>query len=367
VRILFVNHVSYISGAENSLMHLIAGLDQSQHQCWALCPPNGPLVGSLSQRGCTVITTEFSKSLPQFARIILRLNDLIKYHQIDLIHANSIDAIQYAALASRWRRIPLVGHVRNIVPFRRRGLWLVKQADRLIAVSKATQHSLVSQGVPAEKVEVIYNGIDPGRYPLPVIGESANRPQFNLPCGVPLVGSVGRLHPIKGFVDFLRAARQVIDIIPDVHFAIAGRDPEPGERYFGELTHLMHELNLAERVHFLGEIDQVSLFLQSLDVFVLPSLQEPFARAILEAMGCACSIVATAVGGTPEAIEDGRHGLLIPPASPDALASAIMRLLGDHEYAIMLGRAAHERVVTQFSITSNVERTQALYRELVQA
>jgi glycosyltransferase involved in cell wall biosynthesis len=367
LRILFINHASYVSGAENSLLHLINGLVRADYEPFAICPPDGQLPGMLRTAGVILTTLPMKKSPAAFLQTIKAITRDILRYKIDLVHANSIDAIQYSMIPARLTHTPLVGHVRNIASFRKRGVFFVKHANQLIAVSEATSRSLVEQGVPSERIRVIYNGVDTDRFAPKLMGKNESRMLFNLPADVPLVGSVGRLHPIKGYESLLQASCLIFSMMPETHFAIAGSEFDPGQKYRDDLLGFARQLGIAERVHFVGEVDQVETFLQSLDVFALPSLQEPFARAILEAMSCACPIVATAVGGTPEAIEDGRHGLLIPPACPDAMASAIMRLLGDHEYATLLGRAARERVVAQFSITSNVERTQALYRELIPA
>jgi glycosyltransferase involved in cell wall biosynthesis len=283
------------------------------------------------------------------------------------VHANSIDAIQYGALAARLMRTPLVGHIRNVVTFRRHGIWLVKQADRLIAVSEAVRRSLIDQGVSAARVEVIHNGIAVDQFQAASLDQETSRREFNVPTGVPLVGSVGRLHPIKGYDDFLQAARLVLNDIPATHFIIAGAELESNSSYRDELIELAHQLGIAERIHFAGEVNQVAILLHGLDAFVLSSRQEPFARAILEAMSCACPIVATAVDGTPEAVEDGRSALLVPPAQPASLAAAITRLLVDRELASRLGHAAQERVASLFTIAANVERTVSLYERLLEA
>ncbi len=356
-RILYLNHVSYRSGAENSLLLLLAGLDRNRYEPVVVCPPGGPLLAGLAEMQVMNKTMEMGKRPFSFLHTVQNLRYLIHTHHIDLIHANSVDATQYAALPARLTGVPLIGHVRNICSFRPHGLWLLQQATRLIAVSEATRRALVAQGVQAARVEVIYNGVPLAQFqPTP-----GARQMMNLPDGVPIVGVIGRLHPIKGHEDFCKAAQILLKQIPDVHFLIAGSDPEPGQPYEQTLRHLVQQLGIQERVHFLGEITQVNLFLAALDVFVLPSHQEPFARVILEAMCSGCAIVATAVGGTPEALQEGYTGLLVPPAQPAPLANAILHLLNHPDLAKKLGQNARAVAMARYDIAHNVAKTTALY------
>ncbi len=333
------------------------------HEVYAACPPDGPLVEMLQACEVTVKTLEMSKRPFAFGRTIHSIRRLIRQHDINLVHANSIDATQYAALPSRLTKTPLIGHVRNIAPFRPHGRWLIQQAHKLIAVSEATKHSLLIQKISPAKVRVIYNGVDTTHFRPDIVNRQTGRKMFQLPVESPIIGSVGRLHPIKGFDDFLTAAQLILQQLPDAHFVIAGSDPEPDQQYAQHLYHLASQLGVKGRIHFLGEVSQIEYLLPALDIFVLPSHQEPFARAILEAMSSGCAIVATAVGGTPEAIEDGMTGLLTPPHQPTLLAAAILKLSQDHNLAIKLRRNARDHVVNRFSITTNIQQTIALYNE----
>jgi glycosyltransferase involved in cell wall biosynthesis len=364
LRILFVNHAAYRSGAENSLLYLVKGLSHWEYELFAVCPP-GPVEALLQAAGVQVTAAPLAKQPFQLAQAITLLTREIRRNQIDLIHANSVDATQFCAVPALLSRKPLIGHIRNIAPYRPHGLWLLKQARRLIAVSQATANSLIAQGMPDHKVTTIYNGVDSDAYcPRPYEREQSRR-RFGLPLTAPLVGAVGRLHPIKGYDDFIQAAHTMLQQVPAVHFVIAGSDPLPDQTYFHYLCQQVEKLGLGDRFHFLGEVDDIAHYLQGLDVFVLPSHEEPFARAILEAMSCGCPIVATAVGGVPEAIQHESNGLLVPSATPDALAAAIRRLLVEPSLAEKMGQNARNQVIKQFSLTANISHTINLYNEII--
>ncbi|MFL5681214.1 MAG: glycosyltransferase, partial [Chloroflexota bacterium] len=129
------------------------------------------------------------------------------------------------------------------------------------------------------------------------------------------------------------------------------------------LERLARELRIAHRVVFTGRRDDVPAVTAALDVAVLPSYREAQGLTILEAMALSRPVVASNVGGIPEVVEDGRTGLLVPPHDPDALAAAISRLLTDHSYADMLGRAGHDNVHDRFCVQLMVKAIETIYDE----
>ena len=174
-----------------------------------------------------------------------------------------------------------------------------------------------------------------------------------------MVGSVTRLSPQKAPLDFVAAAAQVAARRPDVHFVVVGDGP-----LRAEVEAQVAAAGLAGRFHLTGLRRDVPDLLHSFDVFVLTSLWEGLPRVLIQAMAAGLAVVATAVDGNAEAVEDGVNGFLTPPGDPQALAAALLRLLGDPALAGQMGAAGRERA-DEFGARKMVDDIAALYEALL--
>lgn len=209
--------------------------------------------------------------------------------------------------------------------------------------------------IPPERIRLVQNGI-----PRPVVASGADvRVQLGIPADSPVVGSIGILRLQKRYDELIRAFEIVRSRLPDAHLVIAGDGPERAG-----LEALVASLNLAGAVHLLGFRRDVTALISAFDVAVSSSAYEGSSLSIMEYMSLARPIVATAVGGTPDLIQDGRDGLLVSPHDPAALARATIEVLLDRERAAALGASALARQRAEFDIDITVERIAALYEEL---
>ena len=199
----------------------------------------------------------------------------------------------------------------------------------------------------------IYNGVDETTY-QPGPGDESLRREIGLPDGSLVIGTVGRLDPIKDYPSLLRAFTVLRRDRPDSHLVIVGEGAERSalEQLAGEGT------------HFLGDRQDVPSLFRLFDVFVLPSINEGISNTILEAMASGRPVVATRVGGNLELVQDGETGRLVHPRSPDELASAIADYLSDAELRQRHGDAARSLVLRRFSISSMVAGYEEVYRRV---
>jgi glycosyltransferase involved in cell wall biosynthesis len=277
-------------------------------------------------------------------------------------HLSSPVAAKYALLAAVLARVPAVlATVQVIAPHRpdrstlRQLRLLARGVDRYLAVSHAIAAALVAEyRWPAAKIEVVHNAVALERFSAPA--PAGLRAELGAGEGVPLVLTPARLDPQKGHADLLAAAVQV----PGALFALAGDGPQRAS-----LEALAARLGIADRVRFLGTRDDIPDLLAACDVFALPSLYEGSSLAVLEAMAARRAVIASAIGGTDELIEDGRDGFLVPPGDPEALAAALARLLNDAELRARLAANARERVEREFSRERMAARVGAAYEELL--
>lgn len=352
-----------IGGAGRYLLTLVTQPAFRAFEVIVACP-EGPLAGELKKAGVQVLHFEgadLSFSIP----LVFRLYRLIRMVRPDLVHTHASLAGRLAARLSGVRALVYTKHglasseeaFVQVRGRRRLANALASRllSDRIIAISRAVERELAAQGADPRRITVVYNGVD---LDGPATGVSV-RPA-GIPEGDPLVGMVGRLSPEKGYRYFLEAAALVRPRKPGARFVIVGGGPERGE-----IADKVRELGLDGVLLMTGFRADVGEIMGALDVLVLASTAEGLGLVILEAMAAGKPVVATRVGGIPEAVEDGVTGLLVPPGDPGAMAGAILALAADRARAAEMGRAGRKRVEEKFSGRAMAEETARIYREVL--
>lgn len=282
--------------------------------------------------------------------MIFRMANWLRRQHINIVHTHNTRPVIYGAPAARLAGVDAVMHTRHGQQYgatraQIRSLRLATRlVDQVACVSEDSARLAEQVGIPRRKLQTIPNGIDLSRFAH--VG-----PQ---PLGPAVM--VARLSPEKDPANLLRAMAIVANAEPNLKLEIAGDGPcRPA------LQHLAGDLSLHNRVRFCGEVSDVPALLARASMFVLPSLTEGISLTLLEAMARGLPVVATRVGGTAEVVDDGVTGLLVPPASPEALASAMLRVYRDPQTARAMGLAARQRVCDSFDVRRMVARYEALY------
>jgi len=280
----------------------------------------------------------------------------------DVVHAHDPMAVSLAAMALQMRARrpePLLVAARRVDFHLKRhafSKWKYRQVDVFIAASKVIAAMLVDDGIPADRIETVHDGVNVGAVDKqPVVDAHA---AFGLPHGAPLVGNVAALAPHKGQRHLVAAAARVVRELPDARFLIVGDGElrEPLERQ-------IRELGLERHVRLAGFRPDALGLIKSFDLFAMSSVTEGLGSAVLEAMACARAVVGTRAGGLPEAVVDGETGRLVAPHDDAALAVAIVGLLGDPAGRARMGAAGRQRVEREFSIERLIAGTLAVYRD----
>jgi len=213
-------------------------------------------------------------------------------------------------------------------------------------------------GVPDRKVRVLMNGVDTERFAPGEVDRGDLLP--GVPDGAVVVGTVGRLDPVKGHTHLVEA---VARLAPSVHLAIVGDGPERGR-----IEQTVAAAGVGGRVHLLGERGDIPALLRAFDLFCLPSLAEGISNTLLEAMATGLPVVATAVGGNPELVVDGETGRLVPAAADvDGVAAALGQLAAELALCSHMGEAGRTRAVDHFGLDAMAARYAACYEEVVGA
>jgi glycosyltransferase involved in cell wall biosynthesis len=356
-----------IGGGQRSLLLILEKLNKKRFKPFLICPSEGDFTDKAEKLGIetTIIKTRSLKRLNFFsnAATIFKLIKFIKQKNIDLIHTDAPRQTFYTGIAARLAGKPLIWHVRVSDPEENfYDKFLLTLSSKVIAVSKAVRERLEEVAPRSDKFVVIYNGVDLTEFSSQ-LPDKKIKEEFGIEDDLILVGTVGQLIPGKGQDIFLRAAAQVSKLFPNVKFIIVG---DGNEAYRKKLEDLSKELRIAEKVIFTGFREDIPQIMSSLDIFVLSSTNlEGFSRVILEGMASRKPVIASRVGGNPEAVEDGKTGIIVPPEDPAPLADAILELVKNEDKRSQMGEAGRRRVEKLFSIEKNIAQIEKLYEELL--
>jgi sugar transferase (PEP-CTERM/EpsH1 system associated) len=372
-----VAHVVYrfdVGGLENGVANLIDRLPDFRHAVVALTA-----VTSFRDRVARDDVTfhAIGKAPGHGLRVYPDLYRLFRSLRPAIVHTRNLAALEAAVPAALagvpvrvhgehgWDVADLAGSSRKYRLLRRLYRPFV---HRYVALSQHLVSYLVDAvGVPRERVARICNGVDTARF-APA-GDGARAPVAGSPLNHPdlwVVGTVGRLQPVKDQVTLARAFVRALAIAPGaaqrMRLTIVGDGP-----LRAEVEDVLARARAAHLAWLPGERADVPAVLRGFDCFVLPSRAEGISNTILEAMATGLPVVATNVGGNPELVDDGATGALVPPEDPEALAREIVACFRDPQGAAARGRAGRARAEQLFSLDGMVRRYGELYRKLLAA
>lgn len=354
-------------GSEQQVCEIALGLNRQRFHTIVCCTGKieGPRAKKLREHGVEVVL------LPLRMRSILRdakrLITFVRRVGADLVHAHTANNGLWGAIVSQYTRIPLIFSEYGFNSARAWNhrlleVWRTRRASRVIVNSSALrQEILVRTRVNHDRVIVVPSGVQPQAFDPALDGQSV-RVTLGIADNSVVIGTVGRLHPVKGHSYFLAAAQQVVAQCPEARFLIIGHGPDTIER---RLRDQCHQLGLENYVKFIASAEEVVNFLAAMDVFVLASLSESLPISILEAMAMARPVVATRVGGVSEVVAPEDTGLLVPPKDTSALAEAIVRLCQHVNIRHQMGSAGRRRLETEFTANNMIKGVEAVYQEVL--
>jgi sugar transferase (PEP-CTERM/EpsH1 system associated) len=347
-------------GLENGVVNVINRLDAKRFRSTVVCLKQaGAFAARISAPEVSIEALGWRGG--NSPALVLRLARLIRRHRPDIVHTRNAEAFFYGFLATRLARVPALIHSEHGRTFNDRPIrftiqrMMARHTDALFAVSAQLRDDLERYvGIPAERVPVLYNGVDLDRFALPTRADARARLGIDAPGFV--VGSVGRLVAVKNYPLLLRAAERARKTIPTLQVALIGDGPERGA-----LETLARELGMQESVFFLGHRENVTELLPGLDAFVLPSVSEGLSNTLLEAMAARVPVMATRVGGNAEVIGAPTEGILIASGDERALQEGLLRLALDAELRAAFAAAGRARVETQFSMAAMIASYERFY------
>ena len=294
-------------------------------------------------------------------RAVREIKQYIAEDGIDLVHTHGYKADLYGYFAARGAEKPIVATCHNWLGgtaalgiYNRLDRMVLKRFSAVAAVSEGVRERLLKSGMAAKKINLIGNGIDVAAFER---GEAL--PELR---GVDrtVIGVVARLDLQKGFQYLLDAVRELAPQFPSLHVVVVGDGPDRGA-----IEQMIEQKGLRDKVMLAGTRSDIPNVYASMDIFVLPSLNEGLPMTVLEAMAASKPVIATRVGGIPKIVQEEKSGLLVNPGDAPALRDAIARLLGDGDLCRRMAAAGHEWVAKDYTADAMARQYRALYDEVL--
>ncbi len=333
------------------------------HRTMIIAPPDSDIF----RRGLDyqIETLPLSMRRRDFFQNLKWLSDFFRSENIDVVNSHSSRDSWLSGFAAKKAGVPLVIKTRHISARVSRG-WLTRLVyqqlhDYIITTSNGIAEDMVRfNGFDPDRISAVPTGVDLSRFGT-LAPEFDLRRELGLLPQARLIGMVSVLRSWKGHPDFLRAACEVKKKWPEAYFIIVGDGPRRTQ-----IEEEILETEMEGFIFLIGHRDDIPQILHNLDVFVLPSYaNEGVPQALLQALAMERPVVATAVGGIPEVIVSGVHGILCEPQNPEELASKILQLLENQTQAQEMGRAGRQRVLERFSLENMVDRLEEIYYRML--
>jgi len=367
--ILFPEYFPFIAGGQNVLLNILENL-RNEYDVRVLVFNRGEIERRAAGMGikCDYMQAQknarrryFWKSIPLY----FRLKRYIRENGIDLVYSNGYFTAKLMGPPAKACGVPVIWHKHQIITgsadsyLARDVFRFSAYADRMVCVSGASASSLEAIGVEKSKIIVIHNGIN-----IPAIRRDT-RKKMRKKLGIEgyfVAGTVGYFRKNKGFDTLIDAASAVSKKNSNIKFVITG-SAEPGMEKYGEFL-VEKAAKTKAPVIFTGKMDRYEI-MPAFDIFVLPSIHEPFALSVLEAMSVKLPVVAFRSGGTPEAVKHKKSGLLAKELTPESLAEAVLEAAGKPGFVKKAGKSAFLEVKERFSLDDQMKKIRQIIKEVL--
>lgn len=365
-RVVYLAHAFHVGGAEEMVLNLVRHLPHRFEPAVVCINQSGPIGDEIRATGVPVRVLGLTPGLMR-PFDVLRLRDCLYDCEPAIVHTFLLTASLYGRFAAMLARVPIViGTEVNIYQHKRSWhalaeRWLMRGTDTVVTSAGAVRDFYVDQ-VKADpsKVEVVYNAVDWAQLQTTMTREET-RAAAGIPADAVVAGIIARLTAQKAHHVLFDALAQT-PALSNVHLLVVG-DGELRD----ELKRRVEGLGLTPRVHFAGARRDLGNVLAAIDVFVMPSLWEGLPLSLVLAMGAGLPVIATAVAGIPEVVQDGVSGRLVAPGDVAGLGAAMARVLGSVSERSLLGHAARAFVRPRFGVDGYVSSISAVYDRLLAA
>jgi glycosyltransferase involved in cell wall biosynthesis len=368
IPVLYFTNSTLWGGVEGHICGLLQNLSRRMFHPHLVCDP------ALAERfrgavPADVNVTALELSSPTHFASAARFAHLVRSGRFQIVHSHMFWSSLFASPIAWACRVPVLLETLHGTEAWRKGWKASNTIDRAanrfvskhVAVCESDARFLrEKKGVPASKIEIIHNGIDPLRAKVSAEARKTLRRAIGATETDCVLITVARFHKGKGHCVLFEAMQRLVVQHPQTKLMLLGEGTEQSE-----MQSLCKTLGIADKIHFLGYQSNVTEWLSAAEISVLPTFYEGLPLTILEAMAAGLPTVASNVGGIPDAIGHLVSGLLVPAGDPQRLAEAISSLLGDPAERRRMGTEARNAVLQRFTLERQVQMTEKMYLELL--
>ena len=376
--------VRNVGGGEYSIYLLIKNLRRDIFETIVFYAHENEIIKKLREDGIQVVNIPLSKRITSVYRdrikkspvslfiyvryLIAGIFEIVRHlkkYKVDILHPHDNLSKIIGGLAAKISGVKVVAHCHDLLKEslieKVLILYQLLFLDRIIAVSENVRRQFKVRGKIPAKVQTIYNAIDLGRYNLTPLKNNSLRKEFRITERDIVIGIIALFDDCKGHIYLFQALKRLVsEGMTNIICLVAG----DGRRR-EELTSFVRNENLQDYITFLGYRNDIPEILKITDILVVPSVRESFGMVALEAMATKTPVIASAVGGLPEVIEDNKTGLLFPKGDIDSLCKALRYLIENPNIRKEMGEVGRKRVEEYFGIDSNIKKTEELYVEVM--
>lgn len=366
INLLYIIEGGKAGGAEQDLLTVIEALDKTHYKVIVcLLKPSAILEEELKSLGIHIFILHMRGKWDMVS--ILQLAWFMRWEKIHIVHTSLYTSNTFGRIAAILARVPVImaweqGQILGEVPLRhcKADKVLSQWSDCIVACCQAAKEAIMKkEGIPAEKIRVIYNCVNVAKFTA-AVPAAAIRSEFGIGEDDIMIGNVATLaNEIKGQEYLIRAMPRIVDVFPKARLLLVGEGPS--KEYFLELIKSLH---LQGRVIVAGFRKDVPALVNIFDLYVCSSLREALSIAVLEAMALKKPVIATRVGGLLELVVENQTGHFVPAQDAESIAQAAIALLGNRQKMRQMGEAGFERARTKFTSDLIVKEMEALYQEL---
>jgi len=365
VNILLTNASGIYAGGEFFVFSLASELSRRGHSVNVACAPSNLLAQKCRDAGIRVFPIDFPANgrLFHFIRV---LTDILRRHQIDIIHTNTNYDRTAGAFAAARMNIP---HVSNIHSFHS----IQHNLTQFVRNRYCTRHFIVDgvcvrdllmnkDGISPEKISVVYLGLEPDRKNDEPRQQDVLRKELSIPRDAIVLGNVARLVPFKGHEILLQSFAEIQKDFPDTRLLLVG-DGELRD----ELQSIAIQLGIAEKIIFAGFRDDLESLYSIMDIYIHPSVEgggETFPFAVLQALRHELPVVVTRVGDVWAMVDEGKNGFIVPDRDVAAISQAVRRLIADRDLRNRMGESSRKILLERFTLSLMVDNIERIYRSV---
>lgn len=364
MRVLHLTTHLNIGGISNYILSLSKALKRRGVKS-LVASGGGELEGEFKKYGIETKSLNIktkSEFSPKVLASIFKVSKMIKDYDVDIVHAHTRVSQVSGFFASRMTRVPYVttchGFFKRRLGRRLFDFW----GDKVIAISQPVRDSLIRDfNIEANRIAVVYNGVDPEKFSkdYPDDYKSELKRRLGIKNGL-VVGTIGRLSPVKGHRFFIEAIKDAVSKTKDIQGIIIGDGPEEDT-----LKRLVKDLKIENNLRFMSSVTDTNEYLSIMDIFVFPSIKEGLGLSLLEAMAKGLPCIASNVGGISDVVTNDKTGILFNVGNVKSLSDSIIRLSGDSELRRRLGQAGRGVVKDKFSLDIMADKVLGLYNKVL--